>query len=127
MQREHQFRTSQPPITFGDLTPGQRRLIRLMQQVGFGRIEQVAIHAGEVDWSVRPKVTQTVKLASSVVSATRSPLTETTTLKSEWVELLLHIMQMGEGVVTCVHVAHGLPQFAELEMEMAMADEGGTA
>ena len=45
-----------------DLSPGQRRLLRLFQAINFGRIEELEVRGGEPQFSPLPRVFVELKL-----------------------------------------------------------------
>ena len=99
------------------LTPARRRLLELMQFVSYGRIELLHVRDGEPVFDPAPKVFRTVKL-----SAQNGPRPELSidefALKSKVIELFEHLTALGNGVVSVLEIAAGLPLLFEVEHKL---------
>jgi hypothetical protein len=97
-----------PNGTKAALTPGQRRLVELMQQLNFGRIEDLAVRDGDPVFDPPPWVVREVKFGGE-----NGPRPESGTadflLKTQVVELFQHFDRVGNGTIEAIEVKHGLP------------------
>lgn len=94
--------------TKAGLPPAGARLVELMQGVNFGRIEGLAVRAGAPVLDPPPHVLRDLKFGSE-----NRPRPEAAqrdfSLKAEVRELFAHLEAMGNGVVGCLEIRHGLP------------------
>lgn len=102
------------PDTLASLSPSKRRLLRIMQEVNFGRIEGLVVHNGEPVLNPALHIVREIKLG-----ADNGPRPELSTsdfaLKIQVVELLEHIRKMGNGIVRCIEIKNGLPFLMSVE------------
>ncbi|MGD9791229.1 MAG: hypothetical protein AB7Q00_09315 [Phycisphaerales bacterium] len=98
---------AQNAVRTESLRPGARRLVELMQQIGFGRIEHLHVAGGEPVFEPAPKVIREVKFDREPGQhpADRPP---DFALKRAVVELLAELRQLDDAAVT-IEVRHGLP------------------
>jgi hypothetical protein len=115
--------TARPnPAAKSSLSESQRHLIELMQQLNFGRIENLVVRGGKPVFEPAPKVIQKVKIGGE--NGPRPEVAcEDFLLKRQAVELLETIAELGEGVVLAIDVKHG-QGFA---MELLLAGACATA
>lgn len=103
-----------PPRSKSSLTGPQQRLVELMQQINFGRIEDLLVRNGVPVFNPPPRVIRKLK-----VGADNSPRPEYEfddfLLRQQTEELLSAIEQMGDGEVLVIDVRHGLPFSLEVE------------
>jgi len=103
-----------PPRSKSSLTGPQQRLVELMQQINFGRIEDLQVRNGVPVFNPPPRVIRKLK-----VGADNSPRPEygfdDFLLRQQTEELLSAIEQMGDGEVLVIDVRHGLPFSLEVE------------
>lgn len=102
------------PRTKSSLTPPQQQLVELMQQVNFGRIEQLQVRNGVPLFSPPPRVIRTLKLGADNAPRPEYEFDDFR-LKRQTAELLTVIQQMGNGEVLVIDVRHGLPFSLEIE------------
>ena len=90
----------------GRVTPDQQRLLRLIRAIDFGFIEGLHVAAGQPAFDPEPRVVQGVKFGSEfrLGAARRS-----SNLTPEDQQLLAMLAAIGDGVVECLEVQHGLP------------------
>ena len=97
------------------LTPGIKRLVRLMQTLNFGQI-RLAIRNGEPDFGRGFRTVRMFKMAGN-----NGPRPEVRNqdfdLKSEVRELFSHLANLNDGVVCTIEVKHGLPFMIEIKEE----------
>lgn len=92
--------------TYESLPQGQKRLVRLMQEIKFGRIEHLHVRAGEPTFDPPPRVMREVKFGSENGPHAATP---DFALKAQVVELLEHLSRLSSGVVDLLEVKGGLP------------------
>ena len=98
-----------PPIRKSDLSPARRRLVELLQQINFGRIESLHVRGGEpVLEEPSPKIYREIKFGSE-----NGPRAEAESrnfaLKAQVVELLSELDRLGDGQIDVLTIKHGLP------------------
>jgi len=95
-------------VALASLPPAGQRLVRLMQELNFGQVHDLVVRDGEPVFDPPPRVVREVKFC-----AENGPRPEAAkadfTLKSQVRELLAQLEAMGDGVVRCIEVKHGLP------------------
>jgi hypothetical protein len=94
------------------LSPARRRLVSLIRDVHFGRIEELQVRQGQPLFSPPPRVIRTVKVAGS--KATKPSQRDDAELKRESLDVLRELEALGDGVVRRIEVAHGVPLFMEI-------------
>jgi len=107
----------QKDIRKSDLTPRQRHLVERMQRTAYGRIENLVVRDGDpVFERGTTKVIRSVRLEGKtdphVGTNQGDPI-----LKTQIVNLLRELLEMGDGVVAVIHVGCGLPGAMEFEDE----------
>jgi hypothetical protein len=102
------------PISKASLSARQIRLVELLQNQPFCRIECLHVIAGEPFFSPPPRVIQKLRMG-----ADNAPRPEATLpdfwLKRQVIELLETIAELGEGEIRSIEIAHGLPLMVEIE------------
>lgn len=101
------------PITKSSLSDPERRLIRLLSDVNFGRIENLQIRAGQPIFQPSPQVIQTRKMGSPRGPREEAGL-EDFWLKQPVVDLLATIREIGDGEILTITLMHGLPHVVEI-------------
>lgn len=91
-----------------DLDPKQRRLVDLMRDIGFGRIEGLIVQGGKPVFDPMPRIVQEHRLGSNDAAPARSSSRDCL-LKSQVVELLDRLSELANGRVDLIVVKHGLP------------------
>lgn len=88
------------------LSPGQRRLIHLIQQVGFGAVEGLCVRAGQPVFEPVPRITRELKFGCRETT----PIARTgDRSRIELLELLDALSELGNGTIDRIEVRHGLP------------------
>ena len=101
------------------LSTGRRRLLELMQQINFGRIDGITVRGGEPIFDPSPRIVREIKFSSE--NRPRPELgIEDFVLKAQVVELFEHLDNLGDGKVGSIEVKHGLPFRMSVE-EMVQA------
>ncbi len=103
-----------PNITKSSLTGDQAQLVKLMQALNFGRIEELGVRGGQPVFDPKPRVIQKVKIGAD--NAPRPEfLSADFRLKNGIVELLAMIERLRDGEVRSIEIRCGLPVSAEIE------------
>ena len=104
-----------------DLRPSERQFVAALEQLGFGRVEFVRIHSGELVLDPCPMTVQLRKFgAAETEPCKRSAEFE---LKKATAELFEYIRRVDEGEIRSLEVRHGLP-FA-MEVDYRPDKDGG--
>ncbi|NQU19764.1 MAG: hypothetical protein HQ567_00665 [Candidatus Nealsonbacteria bacterium] len=90
------------------LTEPHRRLVELMQQVNFGRIENLAVRSGRPVLDPPPRIVREVKFGGQN-GARPEASSGNFALKAQVVELLQYIDAMRNGLIEVLEIKHGLP------------------
>ena len=91
-----------------DLTPKQRQLVELMQDINFGRISDLPIKDGEPLFVADTLIEREIKFGGQ--NGPRPELAQDDfVLKQEVIVLLDHFAQITDGCVACLEIKHGLP------------------
>lgn len=93
--------------TFSSLPASHQRLVRLMQQIGFGHIDNLHVRDGLPVFDPPPRVVEDVKFATD--SARIELASSDFALKQQVLDLILHLQRIGNGVVHTLVFKHGLP------------------
>jgi hypothetical protein len=94
-------------MTKGSLNPGQRRILEIIEELRFGRIEQLSIHDGEPCYARAPRIVQEIKLGSE---SGRQPEHSSTdlALKKEFHDLFNELGRLRDGIVD-IEIRHSVP------------------
>ena len=104
----------------GHLSPGRQRLVRLIQRVNFGRVENLLIVGGEPVFKPAPRTVQTVKLGGDNDQRTETGL-EDFQLTSPVIDMLNQLTDLGDGRIERLDVRYGLPFSMEIEQDTQAA------
>ena len=88
------------------LSAPRQKLLRIMQQLNFGKIELVVL-GSEPSFNPSPRITQEIKL--DVDAERQDPRNDNFTLKRHVTDLFDHFNQLRDGAVVTIEVRHGLP------------------
>jgi hypothetical protein len=95
------------------LSAARRRLVELLQDVNFGRVERLEVRGGDPVFDPPPRVVREWKLG-----ADNGPRPERAArdfaLKAQVVELCGLLDRLGDGVVSVLEIKHGLPFRVEI-------------
>jgi hypothetical protein len=95
-------------ISKASLTPARRRLLELLQQVYFGRVENLIIREGQPVFDPLPRVVLERKLPGENKSRD-AWITADFALKAQLVELFVFFDEMRDGTIELLEIKHGLP------------------
>ena len=94
--------------TKASLSPARRRLLELMQELNFGRVEGLVVRNGEPVFDPPPRVFREVKFRGE--NGPRPELrARDFLLKSEIVELLKELTRLKDGTVESIRIKRGVP------------------
>jgi len=105
-------------VALASLPPAGERLVRLMQELNFGQVWGLVVRDGEPVFDPPPRVVREVKFGGE-----NGPRPETAkgdfALKAQVRELLAQLESLGDGIVECIEVKHGLPFRMTVEEDAA--------
>ena len=96
-----------PLLSLRNLSSNRAGLLRLMQDLQFGRIESLNVARGEPVFDPYPRVVREVKLGMR--DGVKATSQEDFLLKAEVRELFVELAAIGDGVIDRIEVRHGLP------------------
>jgi len=94
-------------MTKSSLNPGQRKTVEIIEALGFGVIERLAIRGGLPCYEPGPRIIQTIKLDSEPERQSDGGHADLT-LKKEFESLFNQLSRLHDGVVD-IEVRHSLP------------------
>lgn len=97
-----------PPLRVSKLPASSERLVRLMQTIGFGKIEHLHVENGQPSFQPAPLVTRERKLGDPPSYHPSMHQTDFY-LKAQVVELLALMAQIKSGMISVIDVRFGLP------------------
>ena len=101
-------------LTKYSLSPTQRRLLDLMLDINFGRIERLTVSGGEPVFDPPPKVVRKIKIGGD--NGPRPERSERDfALRPKVREFFGHLTGLGTGTITRIEVQAGLPFSMEIE------------
>jgi hypothetical protein len=95
-------------VTKAGLSEPRRRLVEMMQQISFGRIDCLAVRGGEPVFDPKPRVIRDIKLGGENSPGLESGHRDFL-LKTQVIELLDYLTEVNDGIVESIEVKHGLP------------------
>ena len=101
-------------VTKAGLTPTRKRLVKLMQEINYGRIEGLQIQNGEPMFKPPPKVVRKIKIGGENGPKTGFRSGDFS-LKSKLTEFFEHLAAPGSGTISKIEVQGGLPFSIEIE------------
>src|SRR5262249_9196756 len=90
------------------LTEPRRQLVRLMQEIQFGKIEGLVVKGGQPVLEPLPEIVREYKFGGDNESHPGLNATDFL-LKSQVVDLLRQVDLIGDGLIQVLEVKHGLP------------------
>jgi hypothetical protein len=95
-------------VSKASLSPARRRLLESMQQLYFGRIENLVIQDGQPIFDPMPRVVREHKFGGE-----NGPRAEAATadflLKTQVIDLFKLFDELGDGIIEVLETKHGLP------------------
>jgi hypothetical protein len=101
------MQANQSDTTTALLPHSRRRLVEIMQQISFGRIEGLIVRDGEPVFEPPPRIIRDVKLGAEA-DAPRG-FRGDFALKNQVVDLFEYLTRTQNGTIECIEVKHGLP------------------
>ncbi len=90
------------------LTPSQQLLLTKMQRINYGRIEGLSVRRGQPVLDPPPRIIHEIKFGGD-----NGPRPEVAKadfeLKAQVRDLFAHLEALGDGVIPCIEIKHGLP------------------
>jgi len=102
------------PISKSSLSDPYCRLVELLQDLNFGKIEALRVVGGEPCFEPPPRVIQTLKMGGQNGPRDEAGLPDFW-LRQPMVDLLQTIREIGDGEILAIDVKHGLPFTVEIE------------
>lgn len=99
--------TANAQVHTSSLGQNPRRLIALIQRIGFGRIESLRVAGGQPVFDPPPRVIREVKLGTEPANQKQADPSDFT-VKRAVVDLLAELASVGTATVA-IEVRHGLP------------------
>jgi hypothetical protein len=101
------------PTPKSALSPARRRLVELLQEINFGRLERVPVRSGEPVLDPLPSIVREYKFASE-----NGPRPEAArpdcALKPQHLDLMRVLDEVRDGTIAVIVCKHGIPFSAEL-------------
>lgn len=91
-----------------NLSPDHQKLLELMQNINFGRIENILVEDGRPVITTDTRVEREIRLGG-VIGSRPELESKNFALKQAQVEMFNLIAQMDEGCISRIEVKHGLP------------------
>jgi hypothetical protein len=100
-------------MSLRDLRPAERRLVTVMRQLGYGRIECIRIDGGQLVLDPWPTVVRSIKFGSATPNQPDDKPDECA-LKKQIAEFLAQVRCVDDGVIRILEVRGGLPFSMEI-------------
>ncbi len=101
-------RRNHPQSSKRDLSRGKARLVEVMQDINFGRLERLQIRDGEPVLDSELEIVREIKFGGEN-GPRQERQADDFLLKSQVIELLAFISQLRIGVIEVLEIKHGLP------------------
>jgi len=101
-------------IRKSDLSEPEQQLVELLQDLDFGRVEELHVRGGEPVFDPPPRAVATLKMQAGTPARGEAHLTDFS-LKQSVVLLMLLMRQIGDGRILLVEVRHGLPVTVDVD------------
>ena len=109
---------SSPPTNpkFSHLSPPRQQLVRLLQDLFYGSVLELAVRDGEPVFDPGPRIVRSVKLSDARRNRPCPQAdAEDFALRREVLALMGRLDELVDGLVLRLDVAHGLPTAVKLE------------
>jgi len=101
-------------MRFSQLSAPRQVLVRLLQSINFGCVEDLEIRRGDPVFCPAPMVLVEVKLDAEIDARPETELADFE-LRSEVVRLVEQFDKMGDGSIERIDVRHGIPRRVVIE------------
>ena len=109
------------------LTGSRKRLVELMQDVYFGRIEHLVVRNGEPVFEPSPRIVREIKIGGQNALDADGRGSDFL-LKSQVRQFFLELLRLGDAIIEGIEIKHGLPCRVIVETPfLSGGDEKGTA
>ena len=98
--------------TTRDLTAAQRRLLQIMHELQFGRVENMRVQAGQPVLDASLKIVRVVRLGGEG-RTTHFPIGDEFELKQAVRDLFDELARLHNGIIVRLEFRHGLPSLLE--------------
>lgn len=102
--------------TVSDLLPSEKHFVKVLREVGYGRIELVRVHQGELVLDPLPKIVRTFKFGVATPPLPQ-PRVSDFVLKRQHIDFFQQIRGITAGEARRIAVQCGLPVSAEFEID----------
>jgi hypothetical protein len=113
-------------VRLRQLSPARRRLLDLLQSIGFGRIEALRIVDREPVLSPPPRILRSIKLGGDARPG-HEPTSENYVLKKPLRDLFDELDRLGTGLIVRLDLKDGLPCSLVIEEGTGLPQQGGAA
>jgi hypothetical protein len=103
--------------TISSLSPGRKWLLRIMQELNFGKVDGVIVLSGEPVIDSSTHVVREIKFGGDN-KPRKELLYEDFVLKKECLDLFSWLSDLRDGTVVSIEVKHGLPFRMSIEEEV---------
>jgi hypothetical protein len=108
--------------TKASLSDSQCRLLELMQELNFGRIEALYVRGGKPAFDPAPQIIHKRKLGAD--NGPRPEVAfENFRLKQQTLEMFEAFRELGDGKILAIEVKHGLPFTLEIEHRLPVGGD----
>jgi hypothetical protein len=97
------------------LSPARTRLVEILRDVSFGRIENLHVRAGEPTLVPPPRIIRTLKLGGGEDAGLAPSQAEIATRPAVQ-DLMLLLDRMRDGTITRLEIRNACPVFCEVEL-----------
>ena len=101
------------PRTTKDLTAAQLRLVLIMSEYQFGRVENMPVRAGQPDLNPEVRVVRVARLGGES-SGFKVPTAADFELKQSVCDLLDELARLQNGTIVKLEFRHGMPCLLEI-------------
>lgn len=112
--------------TKSSLSEAQSRLVELLQNLNFGRIEGLHVRNGQPSFDPPPRLFEKLKMGSENGPRAEASMHDFL-LKHQTIELLEAIARIGDGQVLAIEVKNGLAFSMEIEHQLEPGAGRGNA
>jgi hypothetical protein len=106
------------PSSTHDLSAPERRFVRAMRELGFGRFESLRIERGELVLDPWPTTVRSVKFGTEDLVKPNGLPTEFE-FKRQVADFFEHVRALDSGEIRCLELRHGLPFSMEIAHGLA--------
>ena len=95
-------------VALASLPPAGEHLVRLMQELNFGQLQDLVVRDGQPVFEPPPRVVREIKFGGE--NGPRPEVGKADfTLKAQVRDLFAQMEALGDGVIPCIEIQRGLP------------------